>query len=676
MKRNFSKDYKDLLRYIPVKDLILLESSNPVVLTLIEKSIALFERLTSERGLEKAIAYFKRSRLHFTRFMSGHPLKEVDGVKIDARGLPRWMELPEMELNSSDTRCILTLLTLGRCFRTKTIFKSDTITNEWCGALPDFSRRELQHILRSLGVGKWDWEWSRYHYTTKSGPNGQALATSKYDLAVLPEELKRDLKILGGDAITHAMEQLQTCENKAIGVWYQVFGQPQKEETRKLAVFADPEGKTRIIAILDYWSQTVLRPLHDRLNRILERIPSDCTFKQDNFRNCLPSSGPYYSLDLTAATDRMPIALQKVLLTEIVGKDKTEAWARVLVDYGYSYGAEKFFYKTGQPMGAYSSWPVMALTHHFITRLAALKVGKPHFRDYALLGDDIVIANKEVAEKYVELLETLDMPISFQKTHVSEDTYEFAKRWIQNGVEITPFSFSGLKETWKRYYLYSNFIENQQLHGWLKQDGDPELLLGKMMQLRKKWSQASRSIKLYQIFTLLRDVLKDTPSQEAAGLEISRILGLPVPEGYTPASWIKELVTAELVKQCTKEAEKLWASRADFSVRIYYGLEEILPDEEEFHSILQTLTDHSPLLASISYLQEKNMKLIEQLKEGTPDEIHSIITGKDLVGSSINLNVFSMRSATSKVTSASTVVKPLMNEWKKYLQENLRGSYL
>lgn len=82
----------------------------------------------------------------------------------------------------------------------------------------------------------------------------------------------------------------------------------------------------------------------------------------------------------------------------------------------------------------------MALTHHFIVRLAALKVGKPHFNNYALLGDDIVIANDEVAGKYRELLAILDMPISESKTHVSNDTYEFAKRWIQNGIEISPWN--------------------------------------------------------------------------------------------------------------------------------------------------------------------------------------------------------------------------------------------
>jgi len=89
----------------------------------------------------------------------------------------------------------------------------------------------------------------------------------------------------------------------------------------------------------------------------------------------------------------------------------------------------------------------MALTHHVIVRIAARRCGISKFTNYALLGDDIVIANSEVAESYKNLLEILDMPISLEKTHVSKDTYEFAKRWIYKGKEVTGFSTGGLLET-------------------------------------------------------------------------------------------------------------------------------------------------------------------------------------------------------------------------------------
>jgi len=88
-------------------------------------------------------------------------------------------------------------------------------------------------------------------------------------------------------------------------------------------------------------------------------------------------------------------------------------------------------------MGAYSSWATFALSHHVVVRLAAKRAGFPvSFSNYALLGDDIVIANDVVAAEYRTILEGLGVSVSEHKTHVSQDTYEFAKRWIHRGHEI------------------------------------------------------------------------------------------------------------------------------------------------------------------------------------------------------------------------------------------------
>lgn len=47
---------------------------------------------------------------------------------------------------------------------------------------------------------------------------------------------------------------------------------------------------------------------------------------------------------------------------------------------------------------------------------------------YALLGDDIVIADRQVAEAYIVLVRSLGVGISDLKSHISPDLYEFAKR--------------------------------------------------------------------------------------------------------------------------------------------------------------------------------------------------------------------------------------------------------
>lgn len=84
---------------------------------------------------------------------------------------------------------------------------------------------------------------------------------------------------------------------------------------RRNVSFPDKEGKQRTIGILDYWSQMALKPIHQYIGRVLEKIPQDCTLDQSKFKDLiLNKSEIYYSVDLSSATDRFPIMLIKELL--------------------------------------------------------------------------------------------------------------------------------------------------------------------------------------------------------------------------------------------------------------------------------------------------------------------------------------------------------------------------
>lgn len=65
----------------------------------------------------------------------------------------------------------------------------------------------------------------------------------------------------------------------------------------------------------------------------------------------------------------------------------------------------------------------MALTHHCIVRMAGVMVGISKFRNYLILGDDIVIANKLVAESYISIMEGLGVAISKPKCVIRNDTH-------------------------------------------------------------------------------------------------------------------------------------------------------------------------------------------------------------------------------------------------------------
>lgn len=104
------------------------------------------------------------------------------------------------------------------------------------------------------------------------------------------------------------------------------------------------------------------------------------------------------------------------------------AWKKILVDRDFDHSGTKYRYAVGQPMGAYSSWAAFSMTHHLLVHYAAFRCGIMNFKDYILLGDDIVINNNKVAQCYIALLTNYGVDISLTKTHTSYNTYEFAKR--------------------------------------------------------------------------------------------------------------------------------------------------------------------------------------------------------------------------------------------------------
>lgn len=98
-------------------------------------------------------------------------------------------------------------------------------------------------------------------------------------------------------------------------------------------------------------------------------------------------------------------------------------------------------YAVGQPMGALSSWAMLALTHHFIVQWAAYRKGYAFgaFTEYAVLGDDIVIANGDVAGAYLQLMKVLGVGIGIHKSLCSRrGVLEFAKRYLVRGVDCSP----------------------------------------------------------------------------------------------------------------------------------------------------------------------------------------------------------------------------------------------
>jgi hypothetical protein len=215
-------------------------------------------------------------------------------------------------------------------------------------------------------------------------------------------------------------------------------------------------GKVRLFSITDSVRQSCLRPLHEYFMSILKAIPQDGTFNQLRPLKLLikrvKNKGPIYCYDLKSATDRFPVVIQRKLLEWFLGASGANAWLDLMCNQNFFIPWKKktpdllVAFKIGQPLGVYSSWPVFALTHHLLIQYCAdATISGKWFDQYALLGDDIVIADKQVAIRYKYLINSLGVEISEKKTLTSENCcIEFAKRFIVEGDDISPISYKNV----------------------------------------------------------------------------------------------------------------------------------------------------------------------------------------------------------------------------------------
>ncbi len=212
-------------------------------------------------------------------------------------------------------------------------------------------------------------------------------------------------------------------------------------------------GKVRIFAIASPLLQTLVRPLHDWVMTVLSKIEMDGTYNQLAPLERLVGKIELYSFQ--SATDLLPVDLSGSLLVSLFGQEFAQSWCFMMNMVGFRSPdkcskvtkARVYRFTRGQPLGYYSSWPVFTLTHHMLVWYSAWNVYPGRiFKDYAILGDDIVIADSRVAEEYKKTMSDAQAVISIEKSLVSHSgALEFAKRFIVNNdndkrMDLSPLS--------------------------------------------------------------------------------------------------------------------------------------------------------------------------------------------------------------------------------------------
>jgi hypothetical protein len=148
--------------------------------------------------------------------------------------------------------------------------------------------------------------------------------TEKYPSVLFPEDLGRgvQLKLDISSYIRVISRKLKkTFIAKCLDC--NLMGVRLKSTLGRLSFKREAAGKLRVFAMVDIWTQSIFKPLHDSLFEILSGLPNDATFNQGAaFKRAVSKakeSGHCYGYDLSAATDRLPLIIQIKILSGLIG---------------------------------------------------------------------------------------------------------------------------------------------------------------------------------------------------------------------------------------------------------------------------------------------------------------------------------------------------------------------
>ena len=252
----------------------------------------------------------------------------------------------------------------------------------------------------------------------------------------------------------------------------------------------EPSCKLRAVMSPDYVLQALSEPLKRKTKALIESFSQCHTSDHDAGRilvqNWLEQDKIVYAYDASNFTERLPLETQLSVLEGLIQTGFISQF-----DYDVfklaSQGEYKdvlhdrtLKYEVGQPQGLGPSFNVATLTHVAIVMSCITSRDQSHL--FSVIGDDIVIADKELADSYINKMSTLGVDINQEKSLISDVVSEYAGKMItKEGIILSAkikrihegedtnkvtskllahMSFYGNVDAWKnfspaqRYYAY------------------------------------------------------------------------------------------------------------------------------------------------------------------------------------------------------------------------------
>jgi hypothetical protein len=334
-----------------------------------------FDKIHTNMGINQVIARMKIHLFVLNSFIAGTPLKTTHPLGLRIRltnGLPAsWPLSWRQNIRDGNLNSIRVYSTVLQSYKTlKGIYKEPDLStiqapryegfpstevydklDKFCSILgPDMGPIEPIRHVPSSEIG-FKVNPSAFPITLKAGPNSSlailssywdaiALWMKRFDASPLIPARDRDIinfmsyfENFAPDILTFIKKIVNSTHSVSLDDLSSIdlnahpnkvkplLDKVMKLKVSKLSLKYEAAGKIRVFAIVDYWTQEALRPLHEKIFSVLKSLPTDATFNQN--KAVKEFSERYYrtvySFDLKSATDLIPLQLYDVVLSPILG---------------------------------------------------------------------------------------------------------------------------------------------------------------------------------------------------------------------------------------------------------------------------------------------------------------------------------------------------------------------
>jgi len=364
-----------------------------------------------------------------------------------------------------------------------TLFKLNKVSK-------DFSEMELEDIIKDFEIDKSFMKDFESYLITRlpktdrltnltslkvkpifgpaNGPNGMPkIESSRLEaLALVNSELYKPFKkvceLTENISFMEYIEAQAKIENIEPSIMNKGIGKSKvnrKVTLRKLVSIADKANKSRIVAICDFWTQSLLAPLEKNEEIHLKQCFKDKSSfysHSDGFNKAIANSNnEWVSLDASSWTDNFPVTLQHIYLKVRYGVEFADSWLALAANCKWTVANTDLTvrYGKGQGMGTKGSFMIASVTDHYVIEYILSK----HYgqvKPYLKVGDDLIVEDSDnILSKFYP---TIGVPINLSKSKFTTPRGHFMEYVSRNSwdkLDISPISPNLITKALKQPYV-------------------------------------------------------------------------------------------------------------------------------------------------------------------------------------------------------------------------------